>query len=175
MIKKTLVAGLSALVLLAGCSSNTATQQDSAPAGDNRPGTAAPASASKVDDGVATFGAAYTWKDGLSVTVGVPEGYEPGKYAAGTEGFDQFVVFDVTLVNKTGETWDPVLFSASVQSGNTEGSAVFDSAQLPNRPTTKLLDGREVTFKMAFGVADPADIVMEVRPDFTHSSVIFQS
>lgn len=174
MIKKTLVAGLSALVLLAGCSSNSATQQESAPAGDNRPATAA-ASASKANDSLGKFGAAYVWKDGLSVTVGAPEGYEPGKYAAGTEGFDQFVVFDVTVVNKTGELWDPVLFSASVQSGNTEGSAVFDSAQLPDRPTTKLLDGREVTFKMAFGVADPADIVMEVRPDFTHSSVIFQS
>lgn len=33
--------------------------------------------------------------------------------------------------------------------------------------------GREASYKMAFAVADPSDLVLEFTPDWTHTSVLF--
>ncbi len=176
---------LSAVLLTAGCAGLPANTVPSAPVGDNRPATSAPAatyttdpvpSPTPTDDGVAALGETYLWTDGLAVTISKPSPFEPSRSAAGTDQFDHSVVFDVTIVNKTGTTWDPVMFRATVQSGNQEGSRIFDSAKnLTGAPSTKLLNGREATFKMAFGVADPADIVMEVSPDWDHQSALFHN
>ena len=78
-------------------------------------------------------------------------------------------------MNKTGKPWDPSLISATVQSSNKEGEQVYDSEKLGDEPSTKLLKGREVKFKIAFGVADPKDLVLEIAPDFEHESAIFTS
>lgn len=185
-VKLIAVAAIAALSLT-GCTSVPAAPTTSAPAGTNQPsptsvpepaGSASSAPSSpttelKPDEGVAAFGSAFTWEDGLSVTVGEPAPYEPSEYAAKGETFTEFVVFDVVIVNNTGAPWDPALIYATLQSANQEGDRVFDSAQLPPEPTTKLLDGREVTFKLAFGVADTADLVLEVAPDWEHESVLF--
>ncbi|NNG20984.1 hypothetical protein HJ590_15730 [Naumannella sp. ID2617S] len=61
-----------------------------------------------------------------------------------------------------------------MQSDNEEGSPVFDFGKLPTPPQTKVLSGREVKFKVAFGVADPNDVVMQVRPGFEHADFVFQ-
>lgn len=165
-----------ASLALVGCGAS-AEPATSAPAGDNRP-TATETSSSPTptvapDPGYQAFGTTYTYTDGLSVTVSAPQPYQPSPYAAGVDGFSQFVVFDITVVNQTGTNWDPVLFGASVQSGNQEASQVFDSGNLPANPSTVVLSGREAVFKMAFGVMDPNDLVMEVRPDFTHDDAIY--
>jgi len=81
----------------------------------------------------------------------------------------------VRIVNGTSENWDPSLFYATLQSGNQEASQVYDSGQLGDSPSTSLLPGREVQFQIAFGVNDPADLVLEVAPDFTYKNVIFHS
>lgn len=77
-------------------------------------------------------------------------------------------------MNATGAPWDPALFQASLQSANEEGSKIYDS-ELPEDPRTKLLNGREAKFTIAFGVKDPADLVLEVTPDFEHESVLYAS
>ena len=65
-------------------------------------------------------------------------------------------------------------FCIEVQSGNTEADQVFDSENdVGGGPSTKLLNGREAKFKIAFTVANPKDLVMEVRPSFEHESVLF--
>jgi hypothetical protein len=38
---------------------------------------------------------------------------------------------------------------------------------------TTLLPGREAVFKIAYSVTNPADIVLEVSPDFEHENVIY--
>lgn len=182
-MKRSIVLATFTALALAGCTSVTASPSVTTPAGANRPsatasadpGSAASSSpaSSKPDDGVAAFGSAFTWQDGLSITVSKPAPYTPSKYAATGKTFTHFVVFDVTIVNKTGAAWDPAMIYATLQSANQEGDRVFDSSQLPPDPSTKLLNGREVKFKMAFGVADPADLVLEIRPDFEHESVLF--
>lgn len=175
-----------ATMLTTSCLGMTAEPVTNAPAGDNRPPasvatytleerTPEPASApTTTDDGVEELGATYLWADGLAVTVSKPSGYKPSEYAAGADGVSKFVVFDITIVNNTGTVWDPALFQATVQSANQEASKVYDFENLPDTPSTKLLNGREATFKMAFGVADPADLVVEVTPDWEHQSVLFQ-
>lgn len=183
-MKKSIVLAAITALSLAGCTSVTASPSVSAPAGANRPSVTASAdtttsassspSSSKPDDGVAAFGSAFSWQDGLSITVSKPAPYAPSKYAANGKTFTHFVVVDVVIVNKTGAAWDPAMIYATLQSANQEGERVFDSSQLPPEPSTKLLNGREAKFKMAFGVADPADLVLEIRPDFDHESVLFQ-
>ena len=119
------------------------------------------------------FGQTYTWEDGLSVTISAPVAFTPSEFAA-LEDAAAYVLFDVVIVNGTSENYDPVIFTTTVQSGTAEGSRVFDGASgLGGSPSTALLAGREVTFKIGYGVADPADIVMEVRPGFDYDSAIF--
>lgn len=174
---------------LAGCTGVPASTTSTAPAGTNQgtsapaepgqsptqePDTAAIAEDAPVESGVAAFGEAYTWEDGLAVTVSAAKPYKPGEWAAGTDQHKHFVAFEVRVVNGTDAAWDPALFTATVQSDNTEGSQVYDSEKLPDQPTTKLLKGRESKFTVAFGVDNPKDLVMEVNPDFEHESVLFQ-
>lgn len=175
------LAAISAIVLT-GCSV-PAQPAATAPAGDNRPTTSAPGETSPgegmsseptaQDSGALAFGATYAYEDGLSVTIGTPKPYKPKEFAAGTEGFKQFIIMDVTVVNKTGSSWDPAMFHATLQSSNKEASEIFDSPTLAGPPSTTLLNGRETTFKLGFGVADPADLVLEVRPSFDRDPVIY--
>ena len=110
-----------------------------------------------------------------SLAVGKPSSFKPGEWAIGKEKFTKFVVFDVRVVNKTGKPWDPSLISATIQSSNQEGSQVYDSGSLGEDPSTELLNGREVKFKIAFGVHEPKDLVLATAPDFAHDSAIFTS
>lgn len=174
------IAGLGlclAALTMTACSTVQASHSDSAPAGVNAGSASEPAqdSSGTTQGTDATFGTAYTWDDGLAIEVGAPEPFTPSEYAAGTEGYSDFVVFTVRIVNGTSENWDPSLFYATLQSGNQEASQVYDSGQLGDSPSTSLLPGREVQFQIAFGVNDPADLVMEVAPDFTYKNVIFHS
>lgn len=183
-----LTAAAVATMALTACGGVQATSSNSAPAGSNQ-GTAASApsdagTASQLDatepsdgateDAVAAFGKAYSWEDGLAVTVSTPRAYKPSEYAAGTDKFTKFVSFEVRVVNKTGKAWDPTLFQTSVQSNNQEADEVFDSENLGEMPQTKLLNGREAKFTVAYGVANPQDLVMEVTPDYEHEPVLFQ-
>lgn len=122
------------------------------------------------------FGQTVTYDDGISVTISKPAAFKPSEYAAGTEGFSKFVIFTITILNKSGKTFDPGLTSESVMSGDVEGSEIFDSEHnLGGSPSTKILNGRKVTYKVAFGVRNPADLVMEFAPSWEHDSAMFTS
>lgn len=160
---------------LAACTSVPARPVESAPAGSNQPaqsGTATP-STNTPKEGVATFGSSYTWEDGLSLTLGQPAAYTPSKHAYTGSQFTHYLVIDVRLVNNTGSPWDPGIAHATLQSANQEGDQIFDSGKLADQPHTTLLNGREASYKMAFAVADPSDLVLEFSPDWAHTSVLF--
>lgn len=193
--------GVVSALILAGCMSNPAKVSDASPAGSNRPveSSAVPAPAAPSvtaaapttsapapkptpiptptptePGGVAKFGKTYTWTDGLSVTVSAPAPYTPSQYAAGVTKGVPNVVVGITIVNKTKAPFDPVLFHVTAQSGNEEAKKIFDT-NVGTTPTTKVLPGREVTFKMAFSAPAPNDMVLEVTPSFDHDSVIYTS
>ncbi len=51
---------------------------------------------------------------------------------------------------------------------------MFDSDRgLNGSPSTKLLNGRESTFRLGYNVAAPQDLVLELTPGFEYDSVIF--
>lgn len=184
-----LAATLSVAALMAGCTGLSATPSEVEVTGDNRPTTVSSAPASTeaeqpptseaeptptpTDDGVKNFGSSFTWEDNLSMTISAPKAFKPGEYSK-EDGYTNYVVFDVTLVNKTGQPWDPSMFYVTLQSANEEAPKVYDTEQLGEQPSTKLLNGREAKFKVAFAVKDPTDLVMEVRPDFDHNSVLYE-
>ena len=98
------------------------------------------------------------------------------QYAAGVEGAKSFVVIEFTVVNGSSTPYDPISFNASAQSGNTEASRIFDSEKKVGiKPTTKVLPGREAKFSLAFGVSDPADLVVQVAPGYKYEQVLFTS
>jgi hypothetical protein len=146
----------------------TAPEDDVASTPSNE-GEATPAGAQ------AKFGETYSYGDGLQITVSKPAPYRPSQYAACEKGATH-LVWTVTVKNGTAEPYDPGGYSDTVQSGQSEGSSCFDTAKgLEGEPSTTLLAGRTVTWKVGFGVENPNDVVMEVRPGFEYESAIFTS
>lgn len=173
------------LFALVGCGGTDGSVNDDEVAGSNRPekeestsSSASPSSSEAPPPAPnPTFGRTFTYEDGLSVTVSAPQPYEPSEYAyVGEPAPAAFVAFDVTIVNGTADNYEPAMFNATMQSGNVESSQVFDSEQGMNgSPSTVLLPGREAVFRMAFGAADPADLVLQVTPGFEYDAAIFTS
>lgn len=120
------------------------------------------------------FGQKATWSDGVSVTVSEPSDFTPSEYAAGVTGGTP-KLFEVTIENGSQKNVDPQMFFFSAQSGSQEASEIYDTEQgLDMTPTTTLLPGKSVNFKIAFDLADPSDITMEVGVlDFEKDSIYF--
>jgi hypothetical protein len=168
--------------LFAGCSQTEGKTDANPPAGSNAD-TSTPAAtdtpAADESDTAASpkFGQAYTWDDGLSLKVSKPKPFKPSEYAA-TTGKGTAVKFTFTIVNKTDKPYDPSLFYATLQSGNTEAGDIFDSENgIEGSPSTKVLPGREAKFDMGWMAKNPKDLVLEVSPDagIEYESVIFTS
>ncbi len=177
--KATLVSAVVAALLTACGGSTTAEVKSDSPAETSKstPAESSAESDSSSESSVAKFGATYQWTDGLEVTVSTPEKFTPSEYVY-QESDGTPVVFEVTVVNGTGEPVDLDLFYVSAQSGETESTPIFDSANgIEGSPSTKLLDGRTVKFKEAFAVADPEDIVVDVSPNdgFFRDGVLYSS
>ena len=153
---------LAAGLLLTSCSTESGEIGEAA-TGSNAQAPAS-ASAEQAPAPNPKFGETFNYENGLSVTVSSPEPYTPSDSAAlGSEPNN--VKFNVKVVNGTQENFNLAGVYATVQSGNTEGTPVFDSANgIESAPPTPLLPGRESTWDLVFGVTDPADIVMQIQP-----------
>lgn len=167
-----MIAGI-ALIALTGCGQTDGQPTNDAGTGNNRPGISEPTSAEASTN--SKFGAAFTFKNNLAVSVSPPEPYTPSSSASGGDSANQFVVFTVTVVNGSTDNYDPVLFTADLQSGNREAEKVYDSANDIGAPTTVVLPGRESEFRLAFAVIDPEDLVLQVSPGFKYRDAIFTS
>lgn len=123
------------------------------------------------------FGDVAQFEDGLEVGAGAAAPFTPGEWAAGVDGFTQFVRVDVTLTNGTADAFDPALVYVTLASAGTEGSQVYDTSNgINGGPTTSILPGQSVTFPVVFGVTDPADLTLEVSPGpWEYDTVIFST
>lgn len=173
---------LTSVALLAGCA--TTGGPGTPVAGTNRPSSSGSSTSSTSsapsDDSSGSgsetvkFGSTYTWDDGLSVTVSKPVKFTPSETSMG--GGKNNVKFTVVIVNKSGKTFDPAMFTTTAQSANAEAEEIFDSAKgLEGSPSTKVLNGREVKFSIGYSVTNAKDIVLEVSPSFEHESALFTS
>jgi hypothetical protein len=173
---------LAATIALAGCTSTIKTTNKpsvAAPSqGVNHPSDTATSETptpSPTQAGPKKFGQRFTYTDGLVVTVAAPVAFTPSEYAA-KEPAAAYIILQFTVINGTGKNYDPSVFQATVQSANVEASTVYDTeGGIGGSPQTVILPRRETTFKMAFGVKNPKDLVVQVTPSFDYDPAIFTS
>ncbi len=150
-----------------GASSSEPAAEDSA---------AAPGSAAAID-GVLQFGDTAEFEDGLRLTVSeLRTDYVPSEYAARLdESLTDYVAFTVTIKNGTSTPFEP-LFYAEGNSGGKAVDQIFDSEQnIGSAPSSRILPGESVTFDVAFGVADPTSVTLDVSADFDHDAVLYSN
>jgi hypothetical protein len=181
-MRKRAAIGLAAVFALSGCAGTPGAVTDEEVAGTNRPTATSPAKSTPTTEAPPPvvnpkFGETFTYEDGLVLTVSAPQPYTPSEYSyVGEPAPPAFVAFDITIVNTTQANYDPAMFFATMQSANVEQQQIFDSANgIEGSPTTPILPGRETVFRLAFGAANPADLVMQVSPSFEHEPVIYTS
>jgi hypothetical protein len=181
-MKKLLFASAAAVaVLLTGCGGTSGAVSSETPKGTNAPAVSdTPSdtpSESPTQSSELKLGQTYTYTDGLSVTVSKATIFKPSDTSFGFVAGQKAVYFTFTIVNKTGKAFDPTLFSVTVQSGSTEAESIYDTGKgISGTPDTKILNNRQATFKKAFSVTDPKDLVVEVNPAvFEYEAIIFTS
>jgi hypothetical protein len=180
------ITALLALLALAGCT-QAVKGKGSSPAPSTSASTSAPSTPAPLplptdtettpapaDATSLAFGDTWEWTDGLSVVVDVPKIYTPGPYAA-DDPAAHYISFRITLTNKTGKRFDPNLVMISLTSGKTDvsESTVYDDT-VGNSPSTVLLNGRSVTWKVAYGVPSTHGLVLELTPDFEYDPAVYQ-
>lgn len=196
MKKSTISLALSVVLALSACGVSTGGEAEDSPAsGSNRPETsevepdATEAGAEdaatdseptdlpeEVSEGmpVLPFGEAFTYVDGIQVSVDGPTPMTSGEWASpdNTKGS----AFAVTIVNDSEVPFDPSMAYLTVQSGNTEAEEIYDSeAGFGGSPETTLLPGREASYEVAFATSDPNDIVLEISPSFEHIAALYST
>lgn len=129
----------------------------------------APEPSSEADSMVVGLGETFTWEDGTTALIEAPQPFQKSEWAAGGEGYDHTVSFKVTVTNGSDVPLDASFTSPTVTSGEREGDEIFDD-EVGGGPTSSILPGRTVTFTVAYGVDDPADIVAEFAPTWDHQA-----
>lgn len=129
----------------------------------------APEPSSEADSMVVGLGESFSWEDGTTALIEAPQPFQKSEWAAGGEGYDHTVSFKVTVTNGSDAPLDASFTSPNVTSGEREGSEIFDD-EVGGGPTSNILPGRTVTFTVAYGVDDPADVVAEFAPTWDHQA-----
>ncbi|WP_026926150.1 hypothetical protein [Granulicoccus phenolivorans] len=177
---------------LAGCSTGPAQQQQTpsvsfsprqgpqvggtpqapAPGTPSGPATAgasaSPGSPTATPDGEpntggARFGQTTTWENGLQVSIGQPQTFEPTGGSGGGKFTDR-IVLEVRVTNGTGQPYAPSKLAITAQSGSGNGEPITDPGQGVAQPAEDIPAGGEVTYKVAFGVENRADLLIVVDP-----------
>lgn len=114
---------------------------------------------------VVDFGQPYTYGNGLEVTVGQPAAYDPSRTATGAEEGTAVRVL-VVVTNRTDAPFRPNTMQVRAVSGGVEGTSVWDPDQgvALTGPDVSIPAGATQQFALAFAVADPADVRLEIAP-----------
>ena len=128
-----------------------------------------PEPSSEADSMVVGLGETFTWEDGTTARIEAPQPFQKSEWAAGGEGYSNVISFKVTVTNGSDAPLDASFTSPNVTSGEREGDEIFDD-EVGGGPTSSILPGRTVTFTVAYGVDDPADIVAEFAPTWDHQT-----
>ncbi|GIG41367.1 hypothetical protein [Cellulomonas phragmiteti] len=114
---------------------------------------------------VVGYGQSHTYGNGLEVAANTPQRYEPSENATGT---DQGVPVKLLVVvtNRTDTAFRPNTLQARATSGGQEAVAVWDPDQgiALTGPDMSIPVGATIHFHLAFAVADPADLQLEITP-----------
>lgn len=125
--------------------------------------------------GVLKFGETAEYSDGLKFTVSEARtDYTPSKTSAqGNETLNKYVAFTVTIENGTAQPYEPYGYITG-NSGGKEIDQVFDSAKgIGNIRSTKILPGEKVSYDVAFAVADPNNVTLDITVDFDRDEILY--
>lgn len=132
-----------------------------------------PASPSADPDRDPRFGDAFEWAGGITVGVSPPVTDFVPSDTSSADPAAAYLGFAVVVRNDGTTAYDDLL-SLSLDSGGVEADRLFDSAQgIDATPSDPLPPGQERVFRVAFGVADPNDLEMEVQPGFDYEEITF--
>lgn len=114
---------------------------------------------------VVMFGQVHTYGDGLEVAVNPPQRYEPSRNATGVEAGTP-VKMQVVVTNRTDTPFRPNTVLVNATSAGEPGTAIWDPDQGIGLtgPDVSIPAGASLHFNLAFAVADPGDVVVELTP-----------
>lgn len=123
------------------------------------------------------FGSTFTWDDGLAVTISTPKPFTPKSDLTYQDKVSKtFVMMDVTLRNGSPEPKSPGQLFLAGTTGNRESQRVFDTASGADlEPWAKVLPGREVTWKVAFGVDAGRPFTLQVDFGFDRKGGVYEA
>lgn len=179
-IKKQYIASLLAAVALTAtltaCGTPaTSTDPDAKPATSEAPTAVKEAPAE--NEFIKPFGDIVSYADGVSISVALVGEFTPGQYAIYGEG-EIPLVFKVVLTNNSDEPLEPGVIPQA-NSGGKPATYIADVGNpeygdLGLFPTAAILPGQTLEWFTAFGVADPADVTMQLSPmPFDYDDAIF--
>lgn len=128
-----------------------------------------PEPSTETDSMIVGLGESFTWEDGTTALIEEPQPFQKSEWAAGGEDYDHVVSFKVTVTNGSDAPLDASFTSPTVTSGDREGDEIYDD-EVGGGPTSNILPGRTVTFTVAYGVDDPADVIAEFAPTWDHQN-----
>ncbi|MCT4352989.1 DUF4190 domain-containing protein [Streptomyces sp. Je 1-79] len=141
-------------------------KQEKASAAPADPGTddAPEAEPTETAPAALKFGEAFTYPDGVKVTVSKPRAYKPDQFAAGhTKGNSAFQV-TITIVNGSDKAIDvsTALPDASDAQG-AQAEAIFDGSNATEMFRGKVLPGKQAKSDFAFSLPADADDEMQIE------------
>lgn len=195
-MKRTKLACVAAAILVGGCtqqgvtatapapssstsSSSVSTTPPSAPPSTTTtskpavPTSATSSSSAPADQFTKPFGSKLTWDDGLAVTISKPVPYKPSSSGSANAADKAFVAMDVLIENGTAKPIEAVLVSTKATTGDREAHKVFDSANGIDLPTAKVLPGKALKYRIAYGVDQGKDFILTVQAGFDRKEGIY--
>lgn len=153
------VAGLVAVAVTAGVVALALRGGPSSAAPDPQPSAAALAG------GSVPFGGTFTYDDGLALTVGAPEAFEPSG-SAEAPGTGTHVRVEVQVENGTAEPFLPATLATVATADGGPAATVWDpelGLELTGPPHAAPA-GATTTFELAWTVVDPQTLRLEITP-----------
>ncbi|NYD86382.1 hypothetical protein [Cellulomonas oligotrophica] len=132
------------------------------------PSSAAPdpqATAATLAGGSVPFGGTFTYDDGLALTVGAPEAFEPSA-SAEAPGTGTHVRVEVRVDNGTAEPFLPATLATVATADGGPAATVWDpelGLELTGPPHAAPA-GATTTFQLGWTVVDPQSLRLEITP-----------
>lgn len=110
-----------------------------------------------------TFGAKITWTNGVTALVSKPADFTPENTTRQPRGA-RALKYTVTITNGSREPITSILLSGVI-SGGFSCEPVIDSASGVGDPQLSVEPGKTATVTLGCWAKDPADVVVQLRPD----------
>jgi len=174
-----LLAGIALTASLTACGGTSATSVDP----DAKPATSeqAPAAVEEApaeNELIKPFGEVVSYEDGVSISVALVGEFTPSSEFVQVGEGEIPLVFKIVLTNNTAEPLEPGVIPQA-NSGGKPATYIADVGNpeygdLGMFPTAAILPGQTLEWFAAFGVADPADVTMQISPmPFDYDDAIF--